>query len=750
MENITPIILLSQQQIDSITQENLYGPEETLLFAGKVRKLHLNGGEDSRILIISIGCIYVLRSLFKKNAKVVEYNLVDIQKVSYIKPNIVSFVSLVGKEMTPLTLTVKSEHALSIGKMILILNKICKYGLDSDVYNVKIESTPPNELVAPEIKSRPLNALKTRILQMAHKFGYKFPLEQLSLLAEWDLNPTPTIKLTSAFSLGLASKAFANALAWDVSLKNLILDNFSNSQLQTVLQTIFTTSKTMTRLSIENYKEPPNSEFKFPSEEQSKLTELSFRSCHVNVIFAILNGLQTYQGRFKTFTISRTKLNHEHFRSLFEQLNKLPCFMSLNNLRIEEGTADGLNVDDLGEFLQQSRLKGITIGRTSHDVSSLLNHIMPYSNFIRTISLLNNRLFDEINMGITLPNSLVYLDMTKSQVSPSALSFFLTELFAAPRSQLLALNMSDLATSATSSDIIDCFKIEHAQPILAEFIFSGNEMLPDDVKTIVSFLKTQTRLCYLNLSRCLKSELDESLDQIADYINESKLSGFEYVCASNSPLGKQGVNFIEKLVGKTSLASIVIERSGMGDAGLDSLRRLVEQDSKMTSISCDGINPQNEGFFRDAYNVFCRLDRVEIPRNDLALLESKKKVSLPREIYGKLTPKTLQMRLAEYETFDNSSSILVHPMDALIEMMTTMSNSILKKKKGEKKKLFDNDGVNLIDVFKKSLVTTSVPLTKGESGSGRGAVGGFDEEGSETLIRVFNLNENVSKKKLSS
>ena len=741
METIKPIILLSQQQIDAITQDNLYGPEETILFAAKVRKLHLNGGEDVRILVISIGCIYLLRARFTKSTKVVEYNLVDLQKVSYIKPNIVSFVSLAWKELKPLTLTVKSEYALNIAKIILILNKICKYRLDLDVYNVKIESTPPNELTAPELKSRPLNALKTRILQMAHKFGYRFPLEQLGLLAEWDLNPTPALKMTSAFNLGLASKAFANALAWDVSLKSLILDNFANSQLQTVLQTIFMTSKTLTRLSIENYKEPPNSEFKFPSQEQSKLTEISFRACHVSVIFAILNGLQTYQGRFKTFTISRTKLNNEHFKALFEQLNKLPCFMSLNNLRIEEGTADGLNVDDLGEFLQQSRLKGITISRTSHDVSSLLNHILPYSIFLRSIYLINNRLFDEINLGMALPHSLVYLDMTKCQVAPASLNFFLSELFTTPRSQLLTLNVSDLATSATCSDIVNCFNIQHAQPILAEFIFSGNEMLPDDVTTLISFLKTQTRLSYLNLSRCLKSEIDESLDQIAEYINESKLSGFEYVCTTNNPLGKQGVRFIEKLIGKTSLHTLVFKYSGMSDAGLEALRNLVELNTQMTSISCDGINPQNEGFFCDAYNVFARLDRVEIPARDLSLLQSKRKGSLPKEIYSKPPPKTLMMRVAEYETFDNSSSMLVHPMDSLMEMMTKMSDSILKKKE-DKKKLFNNDEVNLIDIFKKSLITTSVPLTQKEGVAENGVVGGFDAQSSELLLKMFDLNGN--------
>ena len=177
----------------------------------------------------------------------------------------------------------------------------------------------------------------------------------------------------------------------------------------------------------------------------------------------------------------------------------------------------------------------------------------------------------------------------------------------------------------------------------------------------------------------------------------------------------------------------------MSDAGLEALRSLVEQDSKMTSIACDGINPQNDGFFRDAYNVFCRLDRVQIPTKDLAHLNSKKKVQLPRGIYGKLPPKTLQMRLAEYETFDNSSSTIVHPMDALMEMMTTMSNSILNKKKKDKKKFTFNGDVDVVQIFKKSLVTTSVPLSKGEGARRSGVVAGFDEDCSESLLKIFNL-----------
>ncbi|OHT03504.1 hypothetical protein TRFO_29103 [Tritrichomonas foetus] len=716
-----PLIFISQQQIEAITQEYLYGPQEQILFAGKVRKLHLNGGEDSRILVITIGAVYLFKSRFSKGSKITEFNLVDVEKVSYIKPNIVTFISMTSDNKVQ-SLTVKSDYALDIGKNILLLNKMCKYKL-GDLDNVKIESTPPSELTSPPIPTRPPNALQARIIQMAHKFNHKFPLEHLNLISDWDKKPVSTLRITSAFNAGLASRAVVNALAWDVAIQNLVLDNFASSQLQTILQTLFTTSKSLTRLSIDNYKEPPSSDFDLPSNEETKLIELSFRSCHIAVIFTILHGLRSFKGRFHILTIGRSKLNSDNFKKLFEILNKMPCFMAINNLRVEEGTADGLNVEDLGHFLAQSRLKIISVSRTSHDISSLLNNILPYSTSLRSINLINGRLFDQINQDITLPNSLAYLDLTKSQVSPAALEPFMKAILSKPRSQLLTLNISDLATSASTEEIVQCFNIQNAQPIIAEFIFAGNEMRPSDLQIMIGFFKTQTRLSYLNLSRCFKDDIDESLALLSQYIINSNLAGLEITCSPGFPLDSHMTKFIESIIGKSPLHALNIDKSGMGDNGLKALKKLVEHDIKMTSLNCDGANPQTPEVFNDAYEVFSKLDRVAQPKSDLALLGSK--ATLPNNFGSKLPPKTLAARVAEYESFDASSPTMLHPMDALMGIINTMSDTILKKKETD---IFQHDIVN---VFKRSLITTSVPLKPNQG------------DGTSQLFTVLDPNSNT-------
>ena len=698
--NINTLIFLSQQQIDLITSDYLFGREEKILFASKVRKLHLNGGEDSRILVITIGAIYLFKTRISKNAPITEYNLVDLEKVSYIKPNIVTFVSQTNDgKIQPLT--VKSEYALDIGKMILYLNKICKYKLEN-IDEVKVESTPPDELVMPDIPNRPPYSLTIRIIQMLHKYGNRFPLEQLQLIAEWDRSPVPTLKITSAFNTGLASKAVAIALTWDVAITNISLDNYAPSHIQTILQILFSTSNTLARISLDNYKEPPSSVFDLPSSEATKLIELAFRNCHTSMIFAILNGMKSFQGRFHILTITRCKLNSEQFKILFETLNAMPGFLALNNLRLEEGTADGINIEDLDDFLSESRLKIISISRTTIDISILVSNITKYSNSVRSINLMNCRLCDMINCEVEIPPSLVYIDLTKAQVIPNALEHFMKTLTSKERTRLLTLNISDIATSSSIEEIVKCFDIPQAKPIFAEFIFSGNEMLSNDLKILTKFLNTQKKLQYLNLSRCFKDKVEDSFEVLADYVVHSNLGGLDISCAQGYSYGNKIVKFIEALIGKSPIHLLALEKTGMGDAGLEALKKLVDSNSKLTSLNCDGAQPQTLDVFLSAYETFCKLDRVMIPKLDLA--QFGENVELPKEVTIKLPPKTLPARVAEYEAFDSSSTSVLYPMDAMINIMNVMANSIVRHAETN---VFEN---GIIQAFKDSIVTTSISL----------------------------------------
>lgn len=697
---IRPLILLTQQQFEGISQEYFYGQQESICFAAKVRKIRQNGSEDTRYLVITVACIYVIRSRYGKGIPADEFNLVDIQKISYIQPNIVTFTTLDGKHSVPLAASIKSEYAQTIAQTITILNLVSDPSYNKE--NITIESTPVGQIHFPTIKGRIPEILQIRTMQLAHKFGNRISFDALSCIVDWDKNPNGPLKLTSSCNFGLTAKPFIHALAMETSLKSLILNDFANSQLSKVLKAIFLYSKSLIKLSIDEYQEPPSSAFDLISSYDSKISEISFKSCHTSVIFTILNGLKSFQGRIKVLTISQSKLTSDDFRNLFEILCTYPCFLSLTNLRIEDGAGDGIVIDDLSEFLTNSLLTIISISRSSHDITTLLNSIFLNSKSIRSVNSFNGRLFNQLSADIFVPITLRYIDISKSQVSTSAFGNFMKLLLTTRRHSLLTLNLSDLATSGSSEEIIKCFNVPDCQPILAELIYAGNEMQPDDVRQFIPFLKRQKYLRHLNLSRCFKIEIDESLGLLADYIIESKLPGFELNSVVGNNLKDHMTRFIESLIDKSSLETLIIEKSGMGDSGLDALRRFVLSNETISSISCDGSNPQTMDTFVSAYQTFIKcLDRIQNPKSDVALFG--KKETLPIQFNSLIPPKTLNQRVVEYEQLDFSQP--QRPVNSLLNLMDSMSTSILNK--SEDNIVEEND---MVQIFKDSIISNQLNL----------------------------------------
>lgn len=742
MNDIQPIISLPSNRLEKFISEFLWGSLETIYFASEVTKMHLKGGQDSRILIITIGSIYVFRSRsFAKNELANQYNLVDVEKVTYIEPNIVTFL-IKNNEGQGSPLTLQSDNALDIARYILYLNQVCKY-FCPEMGQAKVESTPPSALVLPRISNRPKNALQIRIVQLAHKYNQKFSLENLKLIADWDEKPQNKLKLSPQFSaFGPASLAVAQAIAMDPDAKNLLFDNFGHENILNIIQAIFERSKSLVRLSLDNYKDSPSEELVIKAPISKKLVEISFKNVHPAIMFPILNSLEKFSGRITVFSILRTKLPSDHFRILFDLINRFPCFIGLTNLRFEEGSATNMVLDDLSRFIPLIKVQTLAILSSAKDISSLCRGIFPRTQSIRKMNFALNQLYEMTNSDLSLPDSLSYLDISHSKIKTKSLTSFLNAIFTKPRDPLFTINMSDLDNSESPNEhIVNSFNFLGIQPILAEINFSGNSLLPEQTKTLLNFLRTQKKLRYLNISRCFKEQIDESLKLVADFIIEAKLEELELSSSPNNPLQQHMTNFIRLLTKKrVQLSTLIISKSGMGDEGLLALKELVDGDrfSRLTSLDCDGACPQSVEVFCKCYQSFVKVDRLSFPRLDIEKINLQNSVSnsqlaaqLPQNLSSKLPPANLHARLTNYEknvhragSFSNFS-----PMASLIDLMGKMTsvitgnntNSAVSQNAdlsdasgsgsedfGNDENIFEND--DLISIFKQSLPTSTVHL----------------------------------------
>ncbi|KAH0788768.1 Adaptin N terminal region family protein [Histomonas meleagridis] len=574
----------------------------------------------------------------------------------------------------------------------------------------KIRFLPtPEDIPRIDIRTRPMNLLQIRMMAIVHRAftrrdDSKFPFQCLQLLAQWDKHITPNLSLPSNFYVGNSAKQIAEAIAMEPDIKGLILDNFGPEKLNVFLSTIFSSSNSICRITIENYVDAPPDPFHLRATEKSKITEINFRNCAPNLIFGVLNGLKEFEGHIKTLCIGRSKLTSQHFQMLYKCLNEVSCFSTLIHLKLEEGTADMINIQELSEFLSTFKLRSLTLSRASIDISTICSSILPSTKSLKQLYLTSGRFFDQVNPDIIFPESLNYIDLSKVEINIEALSSLLKALFSKPRKHPIALNLSELATSGSPDDTLKCFDIKNPLPILTEFNYCGNELTPETSELLYNFLRTQKYLRYLNLSRCFNKRIDECLKRLSNFIIETKLSCLELSCGSSNPLKESAVQFFNDLKGKSQLTTLTMERTQMGDKGLLSFLEFMQSNPKLSSVGIDGALPTSPQVFEKVYNSFVSLERFTSPRL-YDYPKFKKEVNLSKELSKKQNQKTLLARLNEYDLIDISvGAEHKEPMELMMKFMNNLTNDVLNNKNQLVKKN------NLLKVFEESIKPTNISL----------------------------------------
>jgi hypothetical protein len=540
------------------------------------------------------------------------FNIIDLERISYIQPDVVRMVFNHNQ------LAVQVPDAKVLAETILWLHRVVTFKMEELQSVVKVESTPEKAVTYPTFSVRQPHSLQLRMFTLGHHHNTKIPLTVPETVAEWDGRPQTVFKIPSDFQCGDGTRAIAHAIAWDSEVKSLVLAGVAAGTLNLFLQTLLSHSPFLTRVSLDDYVDPPKVEFDFGGRDRSKLSALSFRNCNTALLFAVLRGFGQFKGRIQTLTISKCKLMQDHFTALYKLIGTLPAFMGLTSLRLEEGSTDGIDLQQFGEFLSAPKLKYLSIGKSELDASNILSAIAPKLASVRSLFITNGRLLDTVQPGVVFSSSMVYLDISKTSVYPVSLGAFIRELVTKPRRQLLTLVLSDLITSTSSEQLMTAFDVRDGQPVLAELNYSGNELSPGSIAKLIEFLRTQKHVQYLCLSRCFRDHADSSLAVLAEYIVDARLQGLEINSDPSFPLGAALPRFLQRLTGRSMLYTLVCERTACGDAGLEAMRLFVESNPKLTALSCDGAAPTSAATFNRAYASFARIERLVAPRADAA------------------------------------------------------------------------------------------------------------------------------------
>ena len=679
-------------------EECLCQKSETIYYASEVTKLHEHGGKQTRILVITDGGVYVM---VKPSKRKTVSNIADLERVVYTDQENTLFVKF---KQCQKTFTFKSSHALRIGKTLLWLHRAITMKVDQWKRQVRVESNPEGKLEYPEsLMTRVPGSLKMRMVALANESDVTIDKQTLSRIAQWDSKPVPDFRLVSddKVKTDLTASVIAQSLAFDSELRRLTLVGFCPQFLPSVLGDLTRNSQFLLALGLDGYKEGVRGKLELRACERTRLEELSFRDCAGDFIFDVMKGLNEFEGVIKIMTIVKCKLAKDKWAEFFNILAKTTCFVSLRRINFEEDTTDDLDMGSFCEFLSASKIVALSIGKASCDAGQLLETIGQTKGMLRQLYIRNGRLFKPVPASLQLSESILYLNLEHTQYEPEALASLFKAILTKPRSRLLTVHMKDMASSR-ANDIVKCFDIQNAQPVLAELMFAGNSLDPGNMPAFIDFLKTQKYLMHLDVSGCFKKDVDKCLSILADYVIESKLQGLELNSEKDAHLGPSLVKFLRNITGKCHLQTLSVRGSASGDEGLQALLKFVQSSPKMSSLSCDGCGPKSAEVFVAAYNEFQKLDMLDRPRLDEEAMKGK--ASLPPDIACKNPPKTWLKRLGEYENFDVNSSAILQPMDALMSVMSLMVNAI--KNPDCENNIFEQQ--NVTSMIRDSLKTSNV------------------------------------------
>ncbi|OHS93869.1 hypothetical protein TRFO_02407 [Tritrichomonas foetus] len=679
----TNLIHFPKQQLEKFN-EFLWGATETIFVAQEVTKLHLNGGNAPRTIVVTSGAFYVFRP---KNFNRIEcgniYSIISLTKVVYVEPDILNLTY--GEN----TFVFKSSDALSIGQLLVNQHAMVAYQVPS-YEPLRIESTPPSALKpSPELNFRPASLFQTRLIIWAHYYNTQFPLQNVRTFRDWDHKHSGPFKIDSTFEHNGAIAALAHTISWDADLKHLIIDSFAPDQLGPFLSTIFAQSFALSRISIENIASPLNTDFDLSAREDTAISSISFKGTHPHVVISFFNALEKFNGRIRVFQLSNCNIHNEELADIFQSIATLPCFMKLQYLSLDQLNINEFPLNEFSAMLSKLRvLSTVVINQLDLEGSDVLNLLLKQAQLPRHIEVTGLKF--TVPVVAELPESVTHINISNSEFTVETFATLMKSILAKNRSSPLFLTASNIKGASTKQFLGQLENIE-LLPLIYELNWSGNRLLPKDMKALLSFLKTQTNLKFLDIEKCIfhEDQPEKSLQSLSEFLRETPIEGLGMLCDSSSPISIELLPFITSLSGCPGIKSFRLLNSQLKDAGIEPIIKMVQECPDICEIDIDGMEVSSTIDLIRLYNGLLmnpKIVSLSTPKKELALLGITKENMQPEvkkmllALKTKKIPKNSMQRLAlcehlqvEIDDDEQGSELDFESMLTLIEPASLLS-----------------------------------------------------------------------------
>lgn len=615
---------------------------EEILICTEVVKHHAHGGKDSRIMLLTNFTFSLIRmKAFGNPIRSHEFSVLSLKKV------------VLEDKLFTLTfdesITFDSDQAVTICQILLNYYGTIFY---QNTINVEIQSTPPGAIEMPKFATRPANLSYMRLKLLAFSKKVKLNLTVERLMKEYDARQLPQVKISSQHVLE-DPLVIADVFIMEPGLTNLYLDNFAPKQIDKFVLYIVERSKSLMSLTFANYQEDFSpTQIKIICDEECKIGELTIVGTKYEFASSVFTAFSKYAGRIQSIKFERAKFEKDQMQKIFSSLHKHPAFMKVKYISLNDGTIDNIDLNDLHYLFARLRnLKYLIINKSNIDMSAILTHVFKHASILENLSIQNCRFLEVLDESVIIPPCIQMLDLSENQVAPAAIGSLFKTLLTNPRRNVMTVYLSKIACTGTMSDLVDAICIKDALPIIAEFRFTKNELLPPQAKKLFEFLETQSCLKYLTLSNCFIENIEENFNLLAKFIQESKLAGLEMI---GTPISQnycqELVKMLYKLVGCKNLHVLQLDKSEIGSEGLKAIRAIIESSPSFYSLSVDGAKPSSLEDLIEFYKFICeqkQITGVGLPRSDFELFKASILKCVP-EFKGKQPPMNAQARLKIY------------------------------------------------------------------------------------------------------
>ena len=301
--------------------------------------------------------------------------------------------------------------------------------------------------------------------------------------------------------------------------------------------------------------------------------------------------------------------------------------LSENLLMLNLDRTSRLNIDQLFQCIPN--IYSLSLSGCELDIITVLNSIIQRKLDKLILLNLSNNFCKSNFSGLKFPKLLLRLDVNGISFDSNKLSPFFEDLMNNDWNEGLLLSMSSIKASDSDwNKLFECMDKLKKFPLL-RLTWTDNQI---DHNSFYSFLSSCTRLQYLNISRCLTSNLPSVFFKINDSISNLPLLNTIILTGHEKrPLQNELEPFLTNLINLKSLRILDISNNLIDNNTFHYVAKLLSKNISIHTINLDGSQIDCLDPYNEIINICIqKLTPVYVswPSIDISRLFDQKKISL--------------------------------------------------------------------------------------------------------------------------